>query len=200
VTGWSLAAGAVGLAVVAAHVRFAAIDGRPPVDLNRSYELLPDLYGALGEPRGIGEALRLAVTASNGVYNLLLAAMMRILGRSFALMDVFDVIWVATILIAVWVMTRRLSGPPAALAAVALAGNAAGVVLMGRQGWIHVPELALLAVVLAALAGDPGLGRRRTVAAVALAGAGALTLRPSALIWIGTPSGCGAESRGGTTG
>ena len=157
-----------------------------PWRLNRSYQVLPDLYGALGEPGGIGEALRLAMTASNGVYNLLLAAMMRTFGRSFALMDVFDVIWVATILIAAWAMARRLSGPPAALGAVALAGNAAGVVLMGRQGWIHVPELALITVALAALVGDPGLGRRRTVAVVALAGAGALTLRPSAVIWIGT--------------
>jgi hypothetical protein len=186
VTGWTLAASAVGLAVVVAHIRFAAIDGRPPVDLNRSYQLLPDLYAALGESGRLGEALKVAISESNGAYNLLLAALMRTVGRSFALMDVFDVGWVAVILIAVWAMARRLSGPPAALAAVARVGNAAGVVLMGRQGWIHVPELALISLVLAVLVGDPGLDRRRSVAAIALAGAVALTLRPSALIWIGT--------------
>jgi hypothetical protein len=183
---WGVAALVVCALVVAAHGRFAAVDGRPPVDLNRCYQAVPELYSLLEGPSDLPTAIARAARLGTGAYDLVLAGTMRLAGRSVHVMHGFNLLWVATVLGCGWLTARRLFGAPAGLGAVVVLANAAGVVVMGRVGWIHVPELALLSVVLAALVHDPGLTRWRTAAVVALAGACAATVRPSAVIWLST--------------
>ena len=51
---------------------------------------------------------------------------------------------------------------------------------------LRIPELALLLGALLAWVRDPELARWRTVAGLVIFGGLCLTLRPSALIWVGT--------------
>jgi len=183
---WFAAAAAVCALVTVAHLRFAAVDGRPPVDLNRCYLAVPELYDQLEGPSDLPAALARAARLGTGIYDLVLAATMRLVGRSVFVMHGYNVLWVTLVLVGGWLTARRLFGAPAGLGAAVLMANAAGVIVMGRVGWIHVPELALLTLALAVLAHDPGLRRWPSAVALALAGAAAATLRPSAAIWLAT--------------
>jgi len=185
IIGW-IAGGLVCLAVIVGHARFALVDGRPPVDLNLSYQHVPDLLDALSSPVRVGEVLVTVVTRVAGWYDLALALALRLFGRSVFVAHGFNILAVACVMVCGWLTCRRLFGGPAGAGAAALLGNASGLIMMGRVGWIHVPELALLALAVAALVHDPGLRRWRTAAMVGLCGAGALAIRPTGLIWVGT--------------
>lgn len=210
--GWGIAGGLVCLLVMVAHVRFAALDGRPPVDLNRSYEDVPGLFAQLGQSGQLGEAVGTALTRVAGWYDLLLAAALRLLGRSVYVVHGFNAFAVGLAMVCGWLIARRLFGGPAGAGAAALLGNASALIVMGRVGWIHVPELALVSVALAALVHDPALRRWSTTGAVAVAGACALAIRPTAMIWVatllplllwtlrGAPSGLGQGLRLGIVG
>ncbi len=182
---WSGAAGLVVAATLVAHLRYLLLDPRPPRDLNLAYDHLPDVYRAL-QQLDLPQLASLVLLETTGWYDLLLALGMSLLGRGAWLYEAPGLLWVAVILLCTARLALRLFGAPAAAMACALAASGWGVVVMGRTGWIHIPELALVLLALVALVEDPGLGRWRTAVVLALAGAGAIALRPSGLVWVAT--------------
>jgi len=184
---WNLGLAAAILFIVASHIRFVALDGRLPQDPNHAYHSLPAIFNCLGSWGDAWIALRAIFTETGGWYNFLLAASLRIWGRDPLVFQVFHVLWLAGVMVGLALVARRLWGPAAALVAVALIPpDGMGVVLLARIGWIHVPELALILLTLAALVHDPRLARGRTVVLAGLTGMAALALRPTALFWIAT--------------
>ena len=135
---WGVAALVVCALVVAAHGRFAAVDGRPPVDLNRCYQAVPELYSLLEGPSDLPTAIARAARLGTGAYDLVLAGTMRLAGRSVHVMHGFNLLWVATVLGCGWLTARRLFGAPAGLGAVVVLANAAGVV--GRDAGRSVTQ------------------------------------------------------------
>ncbi len=184
---WDAVAAGVFLLVLLAHARFAIWDGRSLMDRNQCYQAVPDMYRALWGMGGTpGDAVRQGLTEMGGWYNLLLAATMRYCGRSHAVFQLFDGLWLALILACTTLIGRHLYSRRAAAVALCLVANAGIVVLRARNHWIHVAELGLLMTALTALILDPHLRRRVSVVALMLGGMGAVSLRASALIWVAT--------------
>jgi hypothetical protein len=146
-----------------------------PRDLNLAYLALPPLYA--GDVRLLLEP--------GGWYNGLLAAWMRLVGPSGPAFAAVPIVWVALTVLGAAGMARAWAGDRAAIAAAAVAAQAPAIVMIARTGWIHAPEAALLSLGGWALATDPALSRWRTVAALAVTGALALSLRTSGLVWVG---------------
>ena len=181
---WDALAVAVGLWITGSHLRFFAIDERVPRDPGLYYGDVPQAWAWLGDPGAhVGELLELLGT-SGGWYQLVLAAALRVFGRSSEVFDGVVAIWVPLVVLMVGLLARRLGGSAAAAFAVALVGTVPWVVVTGRTPWIHLPETALVLGALAAWAYDPDLERPRTVAAMIVTGGLALALRPSGLVFV----------------
>lgn len=171
--------------MLASHLAFIAWDERMPLDLGLYYKALPAYYEALGE----GVWLRTGVDAlgdPGGWYNLALALWLHAVGRSGTAFQAVDVIWLSLGLVATARIAWRLGGPWASFAAASMLGATPMFIVNARRAWIHVPETALVLLALLAAQADPGLRSRRTVLWVALWGALAVALRPSALVWVGS--------------
>ena len=93
---WDVAAAAVVVAVVVAHVSFLLADGRLPRDPGLYYRDLPGLYdawsaGDLGTVlRGLGE--------SSGWYNALIGLTMAVVGIHPLAFSLFDALWVLSLI------------------------------------------------------------------------------------------------------
>lgn len=172
-------------AVIAGHLGFIIRDPRLPRDLGLYYARVPALYHALASPLAAAGTLLEAIREPGGGYQVLLATLLRVVGRGPVAFQLVDLAWLSALLVLAHRFARRAWGPWAGLAAVLVAGSIPAVFVYARTAWIHVPEAALLLAVAVAWQADPRLERRPTVALAGLAGAAALLLRPSALIWIG---------------
>ncbi len=180
------AVGAVLGLVLLAHLRFLVLDPRLPWDANLAYDQLPLVLEALDKlPQpGLGRLAALVFGETTGLYDLLLAIPMALGLPRAGVVEAFGLLWVLTCFACVALIAWRLFGERAAAAAVALLAGGGAVTAMGRTTWVHVPELALALVVLAAVVLDPALRRWSAVAAASLAGGLALSLRPSAAVWV----------------
>ena len=175
------------LLAVTAQARFAFTDHRLPQDANHAHQTLPQIHHCLGSSHDWPLALWAAVGETAGWYNLLMAGGMHLTGGGAGVMRALHLVWIAGVLVGLWMVARRLWGEAAGLLALLLVSPLAmGIHQLGRMGWIHVAELALLLQVLEGLLADPGLARRRTVARVGLCGMLALALRPTGLVWMVT--------------
>ncbi len=182
---WLAAALLVILLAVAAQARFALIDRRTTADANHAHHSLPAIHHCLGSPHDWPLSLSAAVTETAGWYNLLLSAGMRLTGTRHDVMKAFHIFWVAAVLVGLFMLARRLWGGAAGLAVLLLIPpHAMWIHQLGRMGWIHVAELALVLCALDAMAADPALDRWRTVARASLCGLLALALRPTGIIWV----------------
>lgn len=181
---WDIAALAVVIAVVIAHVSFLLADERIPQDPGLYYRALPELHAAW--LAGDAATLARGVMESSGWYNAMVGLTMAIFGVSTLAFSLFDALWVGLILLGVGLIARQLQGPAAALAAVCLAGSMPVIFLVGRTSWIHTPETALILLAVALWAVDRDLSRWRTAIGMALLGILTITLRPSGLVWTAT--------------
>ena len=184
---WDLLSVALILLILAAHVRFALLDGRLPTNNNHAYYGFPDMYRLLGQDGRAAEALRDAFFSIGGWYNLLIAGLLHVFGTTPLVLQALNALWLALVLCGMALIARRFWGSAAAFVALCLlppGGEA--LVIQARLSCIHIPELALLLGILVALGYDRQLRRWSTVILVGLAGAGALAIRQSSLIWIGT--------------
>jgi hypothetical protein len=182
---WALAL-VLGL-VFLAHLRFLVLDPRLPWDGNLCYDKLPLIFDALhGREGGWTKLPGLVLGETTGAYALLLALPMALGLPRAAVFELASLLWVLLALGSAAFIARRLFGGPAAAMATALLAGGWSVVVLGRTPWIHVPEIALCLLLLAVTVHDPGLRRWRSVALAALAGGLALSLRPSALVWVGS--------------
>ncbi len=182
---WGLAA-VLGL-VLLAQLRFLILDPRLPWDGNLCYDPLPPIFDALrGREGGWASLPGRVLGESTGAYALLLALPMALGFPRAAVLELASLLWVSLALGCTALIARRLFGGPAAAMAAALLAGGWSVVILGRTPWIHVPEIALTLLLLCALVRDPGLRRWRSVLVVAGAGGLALSLRPSALVWVGS--------------
>jgi len=181
---WDTAWLAVVALMVLAHARFAIVDQRLPQDPNHCHGALPAAWQALDSVRGLAQVPDLLTSQTTGWYNLLLAASMQVVGRGPGVVQAWEVFWAGLLLAMLGLATRQLWGPRGAFAAVTLISPCSyAMVLAGRLGWIHIPELALFLVVLVVLLSDPALTRRRTVVLAALVGMAGIAIRPSGMIW-----------------
>lgn len=184
---WDALTLALILLLVAAHLRFAMLDQRLPQNINHSYGVISHLHDLLSNEGGLTQALRTAALDIAGWYNLLITVCVKVFGRTPLVLHFFDILWLALVLVGTALIARRLWGPVAAFAAVALIPpDGHDIVIMARLSCIHIPELALLLGVLVPLVYDQRLSRWSTAVVVGLAGAGALSIRLSSLIWMGT--------------
>ncbi len=182
---WLWWLGGVLVLVLLAHLRFLILDPRLPWDANLAYDQLPLVHDALvrPDPRWL---LREVFTQPTAGYGLLLALPMAVGVPRPLVMELFSLLWVGLALGCVAGVARRLFGGPAAAIAVALLAGGWSVVVVGRSTWIHVPELALVLLLLWTLVRDPPLRRWSSVVLVALSGAMAMAIRPSGLLWVGS--------------
>lgn len=184
--GWRLATRAlIGLTLVN-EALLRATDGRVPRDYGRYYVDLPDVYWDLGSIWTIPEALGTAFARTSGWFDLLVAFLLRALGRSPLPFELIGVAFLGLLIGSVAVVARRLAGPVAATAAVAFTASYPVVTLFSRKDWIHVPEAALLFAALAVWLGDETFSRRRTAPLVGGLLAAILLLRQTGLIWAAT--------------
>lgn len=175
------------LVVGAAHLRFLVLDGRPPRDLCNCQRALPRVGASLETSlgAGLGDAAGVLFTPT-GWYNLLRLGVIGLVGRSPEALQVFDLIAVVAVVGLSAALAWRWLGPRAATLTALLVGAMPAVVVEGRQGWIHVPEAALVLAAAVAWAGDPRFEGRASRLVFALAGAAAILLRPSGLAWAGS--------------
>lgn len=183
-------AAAVALAIgttAAAHLRFLALDGRPPRDLCNCQRALPEVARSLETslPAGLQDAAGVLLTPT-GWYSMLRLGAVELVGRAPETLQAFDLFGVLGVILGTAWLAWRLVGPGAAGPAALLVASMPALVVEGRQGWIHIPEAALVLAAMAAWTADPGLDRRRTVASMGILGGLAILLRPSGLVWVAT--------------
>jgi len=181
---WKLATASVAGLIIAHEIAFYAVDTRLPRDLSQAHVVLAGLYRDLGSTGTWAEIVRTIAMDAGGWYNAILAISLRLLGRSPWVFEAWNIAWLALILGGMAMLLTRQGRPGAAMAGIALASSMPSILTGSRVGWIHMPEAALVLLVVRVWMGDPGLGRWRTVFALILLPSLALTLRPSAVIWI----------------
>lgn len=176
------------LLVVVAQARFTLLDARLPPDANHAHQTLHLIHHCLGSSHDWPLALLAAVAETAGWYNFIIAGVLHLTpGGGSGVLRVFHLLWVAGALLGIWMLARRLWGAAAGLLALLLISPLSmGIHQLGRMGWIHVAELALLLQVMDGLVADPRLERRSSVARVAIFGMLVLALRPSGLVWVAT--------------
>lgn len=174
------------LAVAAAHFMFIIRDVRIPQDLGQYYTRVPYLFNALFSPADLFRELRAALPTPGGWYQLLIAVVLRIVGRSPMAFQLFDVFWVAAVVALSGLVGRQVGSSRAGLVAACLSATFPMIVVQGRSSWIHVPEVALVLSLLWAWLRDPQLLSRRTVAWLSVGGFLVITLRPSGIGWVGS--------------
>lgn len=178
----ALAALGLGAAALAALLLFFHLDRRPPADLGHYFRPLPEAWAALGPPVRLPALLDIA-GQPGGLYNLLVAGLCRVFGRSAAVLEAVEAGWLGLLLLGTWGVGRALGGPRAGLASVALLASFPMFQTGARCHWIHQPEVALVALGLWAVLADRSLGRRATRVVLGLLVALLLTLRPTGLLY-----------------
>ncbi len=171
------------LGALGALGRFFQIDQRPPMDLGHYFEALPEAWRALGR-FDVLELLDL-ILHTGGPYNVGLALLARVFGRSPLLLEGIEFLWLGMLLLATWGVARRLGGRWAGLAAVALCTAMPVVHSQARSHWIHLPEAALLMAALWLWMRDPALAKRSVRVGLLVVLSLAFTLRPTALLFGG---------------
>jgi hypothetical protein len=181
----SLGFGLILALVGGAHTHFILVDQRLPQDMGLYFQELPELYRAWW-----GKAPTTVIwdtlLSSGGWLQVLISGVLAVVGRGGEAFRIFDLIFTLSCVGLTGAVVRQVAGPRAGLIATMLAAITPMIVVTGRSSWIHIPELALLLGALYALVRDPKLSRRRTVGALIVLGGLCLTLRPSALVWMGT--------------
>jgi hypothetical protein len=159
------------LATFLLHLRFVVLDSRLPEDLGVYFARVPELV-ARPSP-GV-------IVHVGGWYELVVALVLRAAGGLPWAFGVVLAVQVAACvaLAAAWAWSPER--PWAAMACGLLTASLPAVAVLGRTGWIHVPETALL---LGAAVALRGTSVRATLAAAALGGL-AVAMRPSALAWL----------------
>ncbi len=184
--GPDLLAATIVAGTVVESLLFAWMERSFPRDLNLAYGTLPEIYARTANGR-LADVAHFAVEPG-GWYNAAIAAWLHVAGRSGPAFTVVGALWSGLLCVAVLRLASawggRETGPWAGVAAVALVAAAPGLTFQARAGWIHTPEAALIALAASALAHDHPLKRRMTVATLAIAGALAIALRPSGIVWI----------------
>lgn len=181
---WDLATLALGVLVVGASLLFAWNDTRVLWDPGRYYLRIPEYYWAFRTGPEALAALGDALLASTGWYEWTLAGLMRAFGRGPYVLPAAGAFWLALLLgCAAW-LGRRLGGRAGGLAALAMTAAIPSVTVFARFAWIHVPEAALLMLMLVVLDRDARLERRTTVAALGLLGALTMQIRESGVVWV----------------
>jgi len=169
------------------EVGFALLDVRPPQDPNAVLTQTGPAFRALTRGDLLGWLAPL--TESGGWQEVTFAAAGALTGRATVVWRLYFIGWfvVATLSLA---RAATAVHPRAALPTVAVFLGYPLLVEQVRLGWLHLPELALLNVVLAELLRDDRGRAGRVVAAVALLGC----LRGSALVWGGAAAVLAASS------
>ena len=173
------------LLLLFAQVDFFLRDGRIPRDPGRYYFQTLWYYWVLEEPAQWPVAAYYAFTTGTGWFHLFLATLARVTGRFPAVIEMLEVGFSLTITGTTALIARRLFDDRVAFFATCLTAAAPVVYLQARFGWVHVPEAALVMLLLERYTADPKLTRTSTVAWVALTGALAVMLRESGLVWVG---------------
>jgi hypothetical protein len=168
-----------------AHIHFIVVDGRLPQDMGLYFQDLPQLHRAWWGKAPRAEIFDVLIT-SGGWLQVLISGVLAVVGRSGAAFRVFDLIATVSCVGLAGAVAWRAAGRQAGLIATLLCAITPMIVVTGRSSWIHIPELALLLGAVLAWVRDPELARWRTVAGLVIFGGLCLTLRPSALIWVGT--------------
>jgi hypothetical protein len=176
----ALAVGMLGL--------FFALDGRLPRDPGLYWAELPPVWRALqaGEWGLVGRVL-----VRPGGWLVGLLAVLAQLGRGPWLLEGLSLVSVGTIVGCAGRLGRALAPGAEArgwggLTGALLAAGMPLVVVQARLPWIHLPEAALLALVVTILVEDPHLERRRSMVGATLAGAALASVRHSGLVWLVT--------------
>lgn len=180
---WTVLTVLVVAVVVASHLAFLLLDARMPRDLSLLHRDLPDLVVAFDQ--GAGRRLLGALVEPGGWYTLLYAVVLTVGGLDPAVYRAVDLLFVAVAVAAGARVAARMWDGRAGLAAAMVLGAIPAVVVLGRSGWVHVPETALVLLALDTWLGDGQLERRRTRVVLAVLALLATSLRPSALIWLG---------------
>ena len=178
----------VAVATMVMLTAFFALDGRLPRDPGLYWADLPRVWRALGGQRW--EMVTPILARPGGWLVVLMAALGR-LGRGPALMEALSVVSVGTVVACagqLGAVVGRDRGADGArwggLLAAVLAAGMPLVVVQGRLPWIHLPEAALLGVVMVVLTRDPRLERTASWLAAGLAGALLASVRHSGLVWL----------------
>jgi hypothetical protein len=156
---------------------------RLPRDLNFAWAPLPGVTHDL--ERGVWPLIAHRLIEPGGWMNVLLGGWLHLVGPSGVAFRLAMLLWLPLLWLVVWRIAARRSGSWGALAAVATVAQVPVIALTAREGWIHVPEAALVAAAAATLLADPKVERRSTGWLAALTGALAIALRPSGLGWVG---------------
>ena len=169
---------------VALHIDFALRDQRLPRDLGLFYQRVPLLWAAL---HGTGRAGAWKLLGgTGGWYELALAGWLSLTGRSAQAFMLVDAGWLLALLWLCGQAAAALAGKEraraAALSAVLLAAGTPVLILRARVSWLHLPEAVLVLAAAVPWLRDPTLERGSV--RMALFGALALLLRPSALAWL----------------
>ena len=168
-----------------AHIHFIAVDGRLPQDMGLYFQDLPQLHRAWWGKAPKAVIFDVLMT-SGGWLQVLISGVLAVVGRSGAAFRVFDLIATVSCVGLAGAVAWRAAGRQAGLIATLLCAITPMIIVTGRSSWIHIPELALLLGAVLAWVRDPELAQWRTVAGLVIFGGLCLTLRPSALIWVGT--------------
>ncbi len=152
-----------------------------PRDLNLAYRPLPVLYDQLGH--GFWMPALHTLQQPGGWYNALLALWLHATGPSGIAFSAMGVPWFSLLLIGVARLAWQWRGATTAVAATALVAQLPVLILSSRLGWIHVPEATLVVLAAGVWASDPRLTRPANALWIGIAGALAITLRPSGVLW-----------------
>ncbi|MFZ5481392.1 MAG: hypothetical protein ACOZNI_31820, partial [Myxococcota bacterium] len=174
--------GAIGAVACAGHALGIATAPELPRDMNLAWQQVPAMYAQLAA----GEWGRFGALAvgPGGWIQAAMAAWLRLVGPGPAAFSAPAIRWVGLTIVSVAGMAWAWGGPRAGVAAAATVAQLPAIVMVARTGWVHTPEAALMALAGWAHAADPKLTRARTLAALAIAGALTIMLRPSGLVWV----------------
>jgi len=167
---------------------YFAVDGRIPRDPGLYWADLPRVWRALGGGRW--EMVGPVLLRPGGWLVVLMATVGRI-SRDVWLMELLSVVSVATVVDCAGRLGATVGRQQDAAAAVwggwlgaVLAAGMPLVVVQGRLPWIHLPEAALLGVLMVVLTEDPKLSRWTSWGVAAVAGLLLASVRHSGLVWL----------------
>ncbi len=167
---------------------FFWLDGRPPRDPGLYWADVPRMWRALGGGRW--DMLAEIGIRPGGWLVIAMAGLAR-LSRGPWIFELLSVGSVAAVVLSAGRLGARTGGPRGSEGArlggwfgALLAAGMPLVVVQGRLPWIHLPEAALLGMLLVRLVEDPKLERRGAWLGAALLGAALASVRHSGLVWL----------------
>lgn len=171
-------------------VAYFVVDGRPPRDPGLYWADVPRVTRAMGGHRW--DMLVQVVTRPGGWLVIAVAAVAR-LARGVWLFELVSLVSVVAVVGSAGRIGASVGGARGTdgalwggwLGALMAAGMPL-VVVQGRIPWIHLPEAALLGLLLVILVEDPRLERRGAWVEAALLGAALASVRHSGLVWLCT--------------